>query len=168
VLSFILGLVGTYRLGAARFGRLGRVGLVVAVLGYALFLVGNVVEFGLIGALWREEGWAIVLAALLVIPFGMLLFGVAAGRASGLAQPSGTAMLVFGLVLASAILLGIVEMIACACARADRALWLLVVGVGVGWIAQGYLLSTERAHLPSRSGNGPGNPRRRSPPTRPA
>jgi hypothetical protein len=79
--SFILGLVATYRRRGARFGALGLVGFVVALVGYALFLAGNVVEFGLIGAPWQPDlGWAIALPSFLVIPLGMLLLGVAAGR----------------------------------------------------------------------------------------
>jgi hypothetical protein len=148
LLFFILGLVATYRRRGARFGRLGLVGLVVAFLGYTLFLVGNVVEFGLIGVPWQPDlGWAIVLPSFLVIPLGMLLLGVAAGRTGGLRRPGGTVMLVFGLLCAAAVVLAIAEMVACACGRADRGLWLLMVTIGAGWVIQGFLLWSDRAAL---------------------
>src|SRR5919199_7027849 len=81
LLLLLAGLLGLYRLHAGRFGKLGILGFGLTLLGMALLLVGNVMEFGLAGAPTDDRGWVVVVLSCLVIPVGMLLFGSGVIRA---------------------------------------------------------------------------------------
>ena len=140
LLGMLFGLVGMYALHAERFGKLGKIGFATSFLGLAMGLVGNLVEFGLIGEVTRSIGWFIMFPMFFVWPFGMLLFGLAALSAKGLPRWSSALPLVIGVVLVLAIFLGIAEVLTCRCGRADRMLDLLFLTTGFGWVALGYLL----------------------------
>ncbi len=140
LLGMLFGLVGMYALHARRFGKLGKIGFAMSFLSLAMGLVGNVVEFGLIGEVTRSFGWFIMFPIFFVWPFGMLLFGLAVLRAKGLPRWSNALPLVIGVVLVLAIFLGIAEMRMCGCGSADRMLELLFFTTGLGWALLGYVL----------------------------
>ena len=122
VLLLLAGLVGLYRLHAGRCGKLGILGFGLTLLGMALLLVGNITEYGLLGDPTDGRGWALIGFGFLVIPVGMLLFGIAVIRADVLPRWSRVLPLLVGLALVGAIGVALVEMQACGCGRADRGL----------------------------------------------
>jgi hypothetical protein len=137
LLLLLAGLVGLYRLYAGRCGKLGTLGFGLTLLGMALLLAGNVMEFGLLGDPTDDRGWVLVVLSFLVIPVGMLLFGIAVRRASVLP-------LLVGLALVGAIGIAVAEMQACGCGRADRGLGVWLFAFGLGWMALGFSLWATR------------------------
>ncbi len=140
LLLLLAGLVGLYRLHAGRCGKLGVLGFGLTLLGMALLLVGNVTEYGLLGDPTDGRGWALIGFSFLVIPVGMLLFGIAVIRADVLPRWSRVLPLLVGLALVGAIGIALVEMQACGCGRADRGLGVWLFAFGLGWMALGYSL----------------------------
>lgn len=105
LLLLLVGLAELRGRYAARSGRLGKVGLILALIGLALMLVGNVVEFWVAGGI-RERmttidliGWIGYSLGYLLLAVGLVLLGVATLRAQVLPRWNGVPLLIGLLVL---------------------------------------------------------------------
>ena len=89
-LMLMTGLLGFHAANRQRYGRLGLAAFAIAEFGFALVLIGNVIEFWIGGLLYAEVpggfvptdhiGWAVFLVGLLVVFAGLTLMGVAFWR----------------------------------------------------------------------------------------
>jgi hypothetical protein len=148
LLLLLVGLTGLTAKHGRRSGSLGRVGLVVALFGLGLMLLGNVGEFWIAGGIRvgmtsaALVGWMSYSLGYLLLSIGLVLLGIAALRKKLL--PYGNAVpLTLGLrgfpiffTVTSGVTLGMV----------------LATLFGLGWILLGYSLWSQRgtAAQPSR------------------
>ena len=155
-LLLMIGLIGLHLLIASRSGRLEKAGFFLALLGFVLILAGDVAEF------WLRIDDVYILTApayrtfrvgLVVLAFGSILFGVAAGRDETLP--------VWGaLPFAIGALCGLISVIR-DMESFGAALWILF---GAGWAWLGFALLVEgilrlwreRRTTPSPQGSPPG------------
>jgi hypothetical protein len=72
---------GAWRRFAPELGRFGSIAAVAALIGLAVALAGNVLEFGLDGGeVWLDEGWALVLIGGALATASLVVLGVLGAR----------------------------------------------------------------------------------------
>ncbi len=143
-LATLPALVGVLARDARRSGRLGTVGYILSFVGVAVFSVGNLAE----GVFAREFGVVLFGLGLMILTVGVVVLGVGLGRAKVLPAwamwPLVVGWAAFLPVANSPVIFGV----------AFSVLSLLAAGMlGVGWVAVGYALWSERttsARQPAR------------------
>ncbi len=157
LLFFMVGLVGFHKRQAGRSGKLGTTGLMVALVGCALMIIGNVFEFGLIGSIPSGErpgmvmGWGIfTLGLIFIVPTGLVLFGVGVIKANVLPSWSRALPLVLGLISLSGIFIGIVEMVLRGDTVAEWGLITIIFSLGLGWVLLGFALWSDTPETPAQ------------------
>lgn len=81
LLAFGAAVWGVWRRFGPELGRVGLLAYVAALLGLAVALVGNVLEFGVNGGeIWLDDGWALVLIGGAVATAGLVVLGVVGAR----------------------------------------------------------------------------------------
>ena len=147
LLLFMVGLVGFHKRQAGRSGKLGTRGLIVALVGCALMIIGNVFEFGLIGGIPDGErpgmmmGWIIfALGLIFIVPMGLVVFGVGVIKAKVLPSWSRALPLVIGLISLLGIFIGIVQSVLRGDTVAEWGLITIVFSLGLGWVLLGFAL----------------------------
>ncbi len=157
LLLFMVGLVGFHKRQAGRSGKLGTTGLIVALVGCALMIIGNVFEFGLIGSIPDGErpgmmmGWGIFLLGLIfIVPTGLLLFGIGVIKANVLPSWSRALPLVIGLISLLGIFIGIVQMVLRGDTVGGWGLITIIVSLGLGWVLLGYALWSGTQERPAQ------------------
>ena len=141
------GLAGLYLYArqAARFGRLGVAGFVLAFIGVALMVLGNVIEWWISDLMFADvplgefkpgtrAGWGIFLIGLCVLSVGLVLVGIATIQAKALPRWSRVLPLVTGLLLASGFL---------ALSIGEWGLWVILLSLGV-WMLLGYVVWSDQ------------------------
>ncbi len=136
LLLLLAGLAGLRVRYAGQSGRLGKVGFAVALVGLALMLAGNVVEFWVAGGI-REQMTAIDLAGwigyslgYLLLAVGLVLLGIGVLRLKAFPRWSALPLLMGLLVLPMYVTV--------TSGNADGAV--LAVPFGLGWVVLGYAL----------------------------
>ncbi len=157
LLLFMVGLVGFHKRQAGRSGKLGTTGLMVALVGCVLMIIGNVFEFGLIGSIPHGArpgimmGWGIFLVGLIfIVPTGLVLFGVGVIKANVLPSWSRALPLDIGLISLLGIFIGIVEMVLRGDAVAEWGLITIILAFGLGWVLLGYALWSGTPETPAQ------------------
>lgn len=156
LLLFMAGMVAFHRRQADRSGAFAVLGFAICQLGTATMLLGNVAEFwgnaylhGSLAPGWRP-GWLMIGGGLLVLPVGLVIFGIATLRARVFTGWRRAVPLGFGLVLAAPAALS-----ALAYWNRSEAIEPLFVdffAIGAGWAALGSAAWREPA------ANAPGRP----------
>lgn len=157
LLLFMVGLVGYYKRQVGRSGKLGMTGLVVALVGCALMIIGNIFEFGLIGSAQERPGigWEMfILALFLVVPAGLVLFGVGVIKAKVLPSWRRALPLVIGLLSVLGIIIDIVQMMLGGDRVVEWGLTTIILSLGLGWVLLGYVLWSNIANVPFQSVGG--------------
>ena len=155
LLLLAAGLAGLYARQAGRFGRLGVAGFVLASIGLALMVLGNVIESWISDLIFADvplgefkpgahAGWGIFLIGLCVLAVGLVLVGIATIQAKALPRWSRVLPLVLGLLLASGLLVAL--------SIGEWGLWLIVLSLGPGWMLLGYVVWSDQAEAPVQSG----------------
>ncbi len=158
LLLFMVGLVGFHKRQAGRSGKLGTTGLMVALVGCVLMIIGNVFEFGLIGSIPHGErpgimmGWGIFLVGLIfIVPTGLLLFGIGVIKANVLPSWSRALPLDIGLISLLGIFIGIVEMALRGDTVAEWGLITIILALGLGWVLLGFALWSDTPETPAQA-----------------
>ena len=152
LLLLAAGLAGLYARQAGRFGRLGVAGFVLAFIGFALMVLGNVIESWISDLMFADvplgefkpgahAGWGIFLIGLCVLAVGLVLVGIATIQAKALPRWSRVLPLVTGLLLASGFLVAL--------SIGEWGLWLIVLSLGP-WMLLGYVVWSDQAEAPVR------------------
>ena len=155
LLLLAAGLAGLYARQAGRFGRLGVAGFVLAFIGLALMVLGNVIEWWISDLIFADvplgefkpgahAGWGIFLIGLCVLAVGLVLVGIATIQAKVLPRWSRVLPLVIGLLLASGFLVAL--------SIGEWGLWLIVLSLGPGSMLLGYVVWSDQAGAPVQSG----------------
>jgi len=147
LLLLTAGLAGLYlhTRQAARFGRLGVAGFVLAFIGVALMVLGNVIEWWISDLMFADvplgefkpgthAGWGIFLIGLCVLSVGLVLVGIATIQAKALPRWSSVLPLVTGLLLAPGFLVAL--------SIGEWGFWVIVLSLGV-WMLLGYVVWSE-------------------------
>ena len=157
LLLFMVGLVGFHKRQAGRSGKLGTRGLIVALVGCALMIVGNVFEFGLIGSISDRERHVMAMGSLIfgfglivIVPTGLVLFGVGVIKANVLPSWSRALPLNIGLISLLGIFIGIVEMVLRGDTVAERGLITIIFSLGLGWVLLGFALWSDTQETPAQ------------------
>ena len=151
LLLLTAGLAGLYARQAVRSGRLGVAGFVLAFIGLALMVLGNVIESWISDLIFADvppgefkpgahAGWGIFLLGLCVLAVGLMLVGIATIQAKAWSR---VLPLVTGLLLASGFLVAL--------SIGEWGLWVIVLSLGP-WMLLGYVLWSDQAEAPVQSG----------------
>jgi len=139
LLLILVGLAGLRGRYAGRCGRLGRAGFAVALVGLALMLAGNVVEFWIAGGI-REQmtaldlaGWIGYSLGYLLLTVGLVLVGGAWLRVRAFARWNALPLAMGALVLPLFVTV----------TSGNAAGAVLAVPFGLGWVALGYALGRD-------------------------
>ena len=141
LLFFMAGLAGLY---VKQAGRMGKAGLIIGEVGLMVTIVGNVVEFWVLGPA-DHRGWHLFLTGLVILGIGSLLFGLAALRAGRLPRLGIWLLLLwFPMVLLGLLsrTLGLPRFIATL--GAGLGFVFFFVFFGLSWILLGYALWSEK------------------------
>ena len=152
LLLLTAGLAGLYARQAGRFGRLGVAGSVLAIIGLALVVLGNVIEFWISDLIFadvqlgefKQVGVGSFLIGLCVLAVGLVLVGIATIQAKTLPRWSRVLPLVIALLLASGFLVAL--------SIGEWGFWLIVLSLGPGWVLLGYVLWSDQAETLVQSG----------------
>ncbi len=147
LLLLLVGMAGLRVRYAPRSGRLGKGGFALALVGLALMLVGNVVEFWVAGGV-RDQmttadliGWITYSLGYLLLAVGLVLLGVGSLRGKIFPRWNGVPLLIGVLVLPMYVTVtGGMSVGA-----------VLSVLFGLGWVVLGYLLSVSGTRQPENS-----------------
>ena len=151
LLLLTAGLAGLYARQAGRFGRLGVAGFVLAFIGLALMVLGNVIEFWISDLIFadvqlgefKQVGVGSFLIGLCVLAVGLVLVGIVTIQAKVLPRWSRVLPLVIALLLASGFLVAL--------SIGEWGFWLIVLSLGPGWVLLGYVLWSDQAEAPVQS-----------------
>ena len=154
LLLLTAGLAGLYARQAVRSGRLGVAGFVLAFIGLALMVLGNVIESWISDLIFADvqpgefkpgahAGWGTFLIGLCVLAVGLVLVGIATIQAKALPRWSRALPLVTGLLLASGFLVAL--------SLGEWGLWVIVLSLGP-WMLLGYVVWSDQAEAPVQSG----------------
>ena len=154
LLLLAAGLAGLYARQAGRFGRLGVAGFVLAFIGLALMVLGNVIESWISDLIFADvplgefkpgahAGWGIFLIGLCVLAVGLVLVGIATIQAKVLPRWSRVLPLVSGVLLASGFLVALTI--------GEWGFGVIVLSLGP-WMLLGYVLWSDQAEAPVQSG----------------
>ena len=149
LLLLAAGLAGLYARQAGRFGRLGVAGFVLAFIGLALMVLGNVIESWISDLMFADvspgefkpgahAGWGSILIGLCVLAVGLVLIGIATIQAKVLPRWSRVLPLVTGLLIAAGFLVG--------------SFGVIILSLGLGWMLLGYVVWSDQAEAPVQSG----------------
>ena len=137
------GLAGLYARQAGRFGRLGAAGFVLAFIGLALIVLGNVIEWWISDLIFADvqpgqfkpgahAGWGIFLVGFCVLAVGLVLVGIATIQAKALPRWSRALPLVIGLLPALGFLVAL--------SIGEGGVELILLSPCLGWMLLGYAL----------------------------
>ena len=170
LLLLTAGLAGLYLYArqAGRFGRLGAAGFVLAFIGVALMVLGNVIEWWISDLMFADvplgefkpgthAGWGMFLIGLCVLAVGLVLVGIATIQAKALPRWSRVLPLVTGLLLASGFLVAL--------SIGEWGLWVILLSLGV-WMLLGYVVWSDQAEAPVQSAVRPPGLKRKAKDTR--
>ena len=149
LLLLTAGLAGLYARQAGRSGRLGVAGFVLAFMGLALMVLGNVIEWWISDLIFADvplgefkpgahAGWGSILIGLCVLAVGLVLIGIATIQAKVLPRWSRVLPLVTGLLIAAGFLVG--------------SFGVIILSLGLGWMLLGYVDWSDQAEAPVQSG----------------
>ena len=155
LLLLTAGFAGLYARQAGRFGRLGVAGFVLAFIGLALMVLGNVIEFWISDLIFADvppgefkpgahAGWGIFLIGLCVLAVGLVLVGIATIQAKALPRWSRVLPLVICLLLASGFLVAL--------SIGEWGFGVFILSLGLGRMLLGYVLWSDQAEAPGQSG----------------
>ena len=141
---FALGLLAFHSRQAGRGGRLGTAGLLLTLAGFAIVLIGALGNN--LGFYWVSNYlYGPVFA--IVLPLGIALFGIGAVRAGEMRAGRRHLPLILGAILVAAALVGFAGIFLQGRGPLmDFSEVVLMYGLGLGWVAMGYVL-----WLPDRS-----------------
>ena len=157
MLFFMAGLIGFHAKQAGRSGSLGKSGFVVCLLALGMMLLGTITEYWVFELFYgtQHPGWAMTGVGFLLLPIGLLLFGIGTLKArvfSGWRRPVPFG---FGLILALLILSGVALMLLSGSRSREGFLGALLFSISAGWALLGYALWSDKDKA-SRSGQGAG------------
>ena len=133
LLLFALG--GFYQHGRGCHARLSRLGFLLAAAGLLGLLIGNLLEYGLLGALFLAEiGWP--LAVLSTMPLGLGLIAIGAAPAVSPAAPASLSFWVARLP----VLMGLSTLLTLLLSWPDG----IIFGMGLGCMALGLALESSK------------------------
>jgi hypothetical protein len=146
VLFFMAGLAGFHAKQSRGSGSLGMTGFVVCMLALGTILVGNITEFWVFQLLYgtTHPGWGIMWVGFMMLPVGLLIFGLATRRAKVFSGWRRAVPLGFGAVLASLMVVGIGVMLITGRGSQEELLRAMLHGIAIGWAALGYALWSEK------------------------
>ena len=95
-----LGLFGLYQVHKPHLNSWGVIGFWITGLSLTAWLVGNILEFGLLGVYWLPDiGWPILILASITMSAGLVLIGIAFLKAKRLVAWSRSLPVVMGLLV---------------------------------------------------------------------
>ena len=151
MLLFVAGLVAFRAKQAGRSGKLGKAGFAVCLISVGAMLVGNVVEFWVSELFYgtQQSGWAMMGVGFMLLPVGLLLFGVATFKAKVFSGWRRAVPLGFGLTLVLLILIMMAVILLTGSQTQEGLLGAMLLSIAVGWTALGYALWSETTGLPA-------------------
>ena len=158
MLFFMAGLVGFHARQAEGSGSLGKSGFVICLLGLGTLLLGNIIEFWVSELFYgsQQPGWATMGVGFLLLPIGLLLFGIATLKARVFSGWRRAVPFGFALILALLILSGVALMLLSGSRSQEGFLGAVLLSIAAGWAVLGYALWSDKDKGESRSDQGTG------------
>jgi len=158
MLFFMAGLVAFHAKQAGRSGNLGKSGFVICLLGLGTLLLGNIIEFWVSELFYgsQQPGWATMGVGFLLLPIGLLLFGIATLKARVFSGWRRAVPFGFALILALLILSGVALMLLSGSRSQEGFLGAVLLSIAAGWAVLGYALWSDKDKGESRSDQGTG------------
>lgn len=140
-----------YRYEREQSGILGRTGFVVGALALLTMLVGNITEFWLFEPFYGtgQPGWVMMGIGLVLLPFGLLLLGLATLRTRVYSGWRRAVPFGFGLGLLLLILATIAVMQVSGSGEQEGLGGAIVLTIAAGWVVLGYALWSEPSQAAS-------------------
>lgn len=160
ILLFMAGLTAFYRYEREQSGILGRTGVVVGALALLMMLVGNITEFWVFEPFYGtgQPGWVMMGIGLVLLPFGLLLLGLATFRARVYSGWRRAVPFGFGLSLLLLILATIAVMLVSGSGTQEGLGGAIVLMIAAGWVVLGYALWSEPRQAASPRPSSSSNP----------
>ncbi len=154
---FMAGLVGFHAKQAGRSGSLGKSGFVICLLGLGTMLLGNIIEFWVSELFYgtQQPGWVMMGVGFLLMPIGLVLFGIGTLNARVFSGWGRGVPFSFGLILTLLILIGVVLILLSGSGSQEVFLVALFLSIAAGWAVLGYALWSDKDKA-SGSGQGAG------------
>ena len=155
MLFFMAGLAGFHAKQAGRSESLAKGGFVICLLGLGTMLLGTIIEYWVSELFYgtQRPGWAMFGVGVLLLPIGLLLFGIGTLKARVFSGWRRAVPFVFGLILALLILSG-VPLILLSGSPQEGFMRVVLLTIAVGWAVLGYALWSDKDGGASRSGQG--------------
>ena len=117
-------------------------------------LLGTIIEYWVSELFYgtHQPGWAMFLVGLLLLPIGLLLFGIGTLKARVFSGWRRVVPFVFGLILALLNLSGVALMLLSGSHSQQGFLDAVLLSIAAGWGVLGYALWSDKDKVASRSG----------------
>lgn len=151
IVLFMAGHTAFHRYEREQSGILGRTGFVVGALALLMMLVDNITEFWVFEPFYgtQQPGWLIMGIGLVLLPFGLLLLGLATLRARVYSGWRRAVPFGFGLSLMLLILATIAVMQVSGSGTQEGLGGAIVLTIAAGWVVLGYALWSEPSQAAS-------------------
>ena len=156
MLFFMAGLVGFHAKQTGRSESIGKSGFVICLLGLGTMLLGNIIEFWVSELFYGTQfpGWAMMGVGFLLLPIGLLLFGIGTLKARVFSGWRRAVPFGFGLILALLILSGVALILLSGSRSQEGFLRAVLSSIAAGWAVLGYAIWSDKDKGASRSDQG--------------
>ncbi|MBI3667137.1 MAG: hypothetical protein HY236_13100 [Acidobacteria bacterium] len=156
MLFFMAGLVGFHAKQAGRSESLAKGGFVICLLALGTMLLGNIIEFWVSELFYgtQQPGWDVMGVGLLLLPIGLLLFGIGTLKARVFSGWRRAVPFVFGLILALLVLSGVALILLSGSQPQKGFFGAVFLSIAAGWAVLGFALWSDNGKGASRSGQG--------------